>query len=117
MKMDKKKEIITKLQKCSEKMADEMGIDKVILFGSYVRGDVTRDSDIDLLVIGRKKDRDLRTKIAVRFHRTLPEKPIDVLLKTKKEIDRRLNIGDRFIKRIMDKGEVVYERDHKRVVG
>lgn len=116
-KMDEKKEIITKLQKCSERMADETGIDKVILFGSYVKGDITRDSDIDLLVIGRKKDRDLRTKIAIRFHRALPEKPMDVLLKTKKEIDKRLEIGDSFIRRIMEKGGIVYERDYTGVVG
>lgn len=53
--MDNKKEITEKLQRCSEKIADKMQIDQVILFGSYVRGDIIKDSDIDLLVIGKKK--------------------------------------------------------------
>ncbi len=88
-----------------------MPIDKVILFGSYVRGDVDKDSDIDLLVIGREKDRRLRTEIGVRFHKSLPNKPIDVLLKTEHEIEDRIRIGDNLIKKIVDEGEVIYEGD------
>lgn len=115
--MGNKADIITKLGRCSEGMAKIIPIDKVILFGSYAGGDITRDSDIDLLVIGRKKDRGLRTEIGVRFHRSLPRKPIDVLLKTEEDIWRRIKIGDSFIKKIVEEGEVIYERDYKRMVG
>jgi len=87
------------------------------LFGSYAKGTNTKDSDIDLLVIGSEKDRNLRTKIAVMFHKALPEKPMDVLLKTDEEINKRLRIGDSFIKRIIENGGIVYERDSKRVAG
>jgi len=51
------------------------------------------------------------------FHKALPEKPIDVLLKTDEEINKRLRIGDSFIKRIIENGGIVYERDSKRVAG
>lgn len=30
--------------------ADKYGADRVVLFGSYARGDMTKDSDIDLLI-------------------------------------------------------------------
>ncbi len=115
--MDKKKGIIRKLHKCSEKISEEMGIDKVILFGSYIRKDMTKDSDIDMLVIGRKKDRDIRTKIAIMFHKAIPKRPMDVLLKTKEDIDKRLGIGDSFVKNIIEKGVIIYEKDHKGVAG
>lgn len=114
--MNNKKIVVRKLYKCSKEIANRAGIDKVILFGSYVKGCVTKESDIDLLVIGSKKDRDLRTKMGLMFHRSLPKKPIDVLLKTRDEIERRLKIGDSFIKEIIDKGEIIYERGHRRVV-
>ncbi len=114
--MNNKKIVVRKLYKCSEEIAKVMSIDKVILFGSYAKGGVTKESDIDLLVIGSKKDRNLRTKIGVMFHKILPKKPIDVLLKTKDEIKKRIKIGDSFIKEIIDKGEIIYERGHRRVV-
>ncbi len=110
--MDEKNGIIRKLHKCSEEISEEMGIDKVILFGSYVRNDITKDSDIDVLVIGKKKDRNIRTKIAIMFHKAIPKKPMDVLLKTKEDIDKRLEIGDSFIKNIIEKGVMIYERDY-----
>ncbi len=116
-KMNDKKIVVRKLYKCSEEIAKKIDIDKVILFGSYAKGGVTKESDIDVLVIGSKKDRDLRTKMGLMFHKTLPKKPIDVLLKTRDEIERRLKIGDSFIKEIIDKGEVIYERDYGGVVG
>lgn len=115
--MDDKKIVVRRLYNCSEEIAKKIDIDKVILFGSYAKGGVTKESDIDILVIGSKKDRDLRTKMGLMFHKTLPKKPIDVLLKTRDEIERRLKIGDSFIKEIIDKGEVIYERDYGGVVG
>lgn len=115
--MNDKKIVVRKLYKCSEEIAKRRDIDKVILFGSYAKWGVTKESDIDILVIGGKKDRDLRTKMGVMFHRSLPKKPIDILLKTKDEIGGRLKIGDSFIKEIIDKGGVIYERDYRGVVG
>lgn len=115
--MEAKKEIINKLKECLETDAGIMGINKVILFGSYAKGTNTKDSDIDLLVIGSEKERSLRTKIAVMFHKAIPEKPMDVLLKTDEEINKRLSMGDSFIKSIIEKGVIVYERDSKRVAG
>lgn len=117
IKMDNKKDIITKLRRCSEGMAKTIPITKVILFGSYVHGHITKDSDIDLLVIGRKKNRRLRTELGLRFHKSLPRKPIDVLLKTEDEMKKRIKIGDNFIKKIVDEGEIIYERDYKRMAG
>jgi len=50
-KMDEKiKHLINQIKAHLIKMYGE-GIKKVILYGSYVRGEATRDSDIDILVL------------------------------------------------------------------
>jgi len=105
--MANKEDIVVKLQKCSEEMAENMPIDKVILFGSQVKGDAGKDSDIDLLVIGEEKNRGLRTEIALGFHKALPKKPVDVILKTKDEVQKRVSMGDDFIKNIIERGKVL----------
>jgi predicted nucleotidyltransferase len=49
--MDKKiKPLISQIKLCLTKMYGEK-IKKVILYGSYVRGEATKDSDIDILVL------------------------------------------------------------------
>ena len=39
------------LRKVADKIGELPGVEKVILFGSYARGNPTPDSDVDLLVI------------------------------------------------------------------
>ncbi len=45
------REILGRLKKISERLKKNYNAEKVILFGSYARGKVTEDSDIDLVVI------------------------------------------------------------------
>ncbi len=58
------------LAELSKKIREKFGndVEKIILFGSYARGDYDKDSDIDLLVIvkDRKIEYDLR-KIVYSF--------------------------------------------------
>lgn len=55
---------------------------RVILFGSYARGDAADDSDVDLLVL--VKDTPSRRNLAIKIHRALGGlgKPIDVIVAT-----------------------------------
>ena len=45
------------------KSLDFPGIEKIVLFGSVARGDDTDDSDIDVLIITKKKRINLRLKM------------------------------------------------------
>jgi predicted nucleotidyltransferase len=120
MSINENNELLSKLQKCSERLAVDMPIRKVILFGSYVWGDINKESDIDLLVIGERKDRNIRTEIAMEFHHAIPDKPMDVLLKTNNEINDRVIMGDSFIRKIITEGKILYgkdEGDRERVAG
>ena len=84
--------------------------EKIVLFGSYGYGKPTDDSDVDLLVImetsGRPADRYLAVS---RLLRPRPF-PLDILVKTPAEIAQALEKGDFFIREIVTRGQVLYER-------
>ncbi len=83
---------------------------QVVLFGSYAYGKPTADSDVDLLVIA---DRRLDPS-AIRC--ALPDAiPTDVIVRTRREIERGLAAGDPFLHEIVTKGRVVYEASRRRV--
>lgn len=54
---------------------------KIILFGSYVRGDVTRDSDLDVLVVTSDEVESPRRE-SVRLRRSVSDinMPMDILV-------------------------------------
>ncbi len=52
-----KKELIQKLKKKIEDLANELPLSLVVLFGSYAQGNYTVASDVDLLIIYRGKER------------------------------------------------------------
>jgi len=64
---------------------------KIILFGSYARGDADRDSDVDLLVV--VEETPSPRELAVEIHKALGGlgKPIDVIVATE---DMMARFGD-----------------------
>ncbi len=81
---------------------------KIVLFGSFAKGEPTKDSDVDLLVIMPTKERPLRkaAEIAAAIEHPLP---IDVIVRTPEEVAARLKQGDTFLSEIIEKGVVVHE--------
>lgn len=82
---------------------------KVILFGSYAWGKPTKSSDVDILVI--KPSRKLKHHRITEVERLLYPAPfpVDVLVYTPSELERRLKLGDFFLCRVMRDGKVLYE--------
>jgi predicted nucleotidyltransferase len=83
---------------------------KVILFGSYVTGNITADSDIDLLIIKDTQERFIDRwctvgKILAGTHHSIP---VDTLVLTPQEVENRLSIGDQFISEILETGKLLY---------
>jgi predicted nucleotidyltransferase len=86
--------------------------EKIIFFGSYVYGTPSPDSDVDLLVIMETDARPADRYLAVsRLLRPRPF-PLDILVKTPQEIAQALAKGDFFIREIITKGRVLYERSN-----
>jgi predicted nucleotidyltransferase len=98
------------LNEIVRRIATSLHPEKIILFGSYGYGKPTNDSDVDLLVImetgGRPADRYLAVS---RLLRPRPF-PLDILVKTPTEIAQALEKKDFFIREIVTRGRVLYER-------
>ena len=81
---------------------------KIILFGSFAWGKPTVDSDIDLFII--KETKMSRDKRQIKVRRLIKgELPVDILVYTPKETEKRLKMDDFFIKDILTKGKTLYE--------
>jgi len=90
----------------------ELQPEKIILFGSYAYGAPTADSDVDLLIIMQTDRPDIERYLAVcRLLRPRPF-PVDILVRTTAEIERELARGNFFIRDILSRGKVLYERSH-----
>ena len=83
---------------------------RVILFGSYARGDATRDSDIDLLVVLPHVDDRRATTVAIR--RALADLPVakDIIVTTPDEIEQRGDLVGTVLRPALREGRVLYER-------
>jgi len=94
-----------------DKIKQEYQPDKIILFGSYAYGHPDRDSDIDLLIIKDTSERPIDRRVKVAKIVSDPERftPLEAIVLTSEEIHERLQIGDQFIKEIIDRGEILYE--------
>ena len=84
--------------------------DKIIVFGSYIYGAPTPDSDLDLLIIIDTQARPVdRYQSVSSLLRPRPF-PLDILVKTPEEIEQACAQSDAFIVEILTQGRVLYER-------
>lgn len=98
------------LRPAIQKIVSELKPEKVILFGSYAYGTPNPHSDVDLLVI-MKTRASLKNRSWAVSRLLIPRPfPVDILVKTPKEVEKALESGDFFIKEIMERGKVLYAR-------
>ena len=96
------------LRPAVQKIVSELNPEKVILFGSYAYGTPNPHSDVDLLVI-MKTRASLKDRSWAVSRLLLPRPfPVDILVKTPKEVEKALESGDFFIKEILKRGKVMY---------
>ena len=82
---------------------------KVVLFGSLVRGEIKPGTDIDLFIVKSDVpklgvDRIRELDALVRY--TLAT---DFVVYTPEEVEHRLLLGDPFVKSILEEGRVLYD--------
>lgn len=110
-----------KLQRRYEKILEtfrsralkELGdrIHLIILYGSVARGEATKDSDIDVLVVSR--DKEVEEKISdvgyeVDFENNF-ETFITPIYLTTDELEHRVKVGSPFILEILKEGVILYD--------
>jgi len=84
------------------------------MFGSYAYGTPGADSDVDLLVVMPFEGSPFRQAAVILDHvvRTVGVLPMDLLVRTSEQVEERINIGDSFMRDIIERGKVMYEADH-----
>lgn len=102
-------EMDERLQKISERLKKEYHAERVVLFGSYARGEETEDSDVDILVIAPTKERMIKRMAPVsRIIRDLRNGfPVSPIVLTLEESRHKLDMEDAFIQTIMEEGFVL----------
>jgi predicted nucleotidyltransferase len=92
------------------RLVENLDVVTVILFGSYVSGKPTKDSDLDLLIIVNTKERGIK-RYAMVSELLEPRKiPMDIIVKTPEELKDRTRMFDPFIRNILKTGKVLYEK-------
>ena len=98
-----------KMQKAVDLLLQASHPRKIILFGSYARGNERPDSDLDLLVI-EKKTKD-RAAEMVRLRRVLSPLriPVDVIVISEAVFEEWLDTPGNLMYEINSEGKVLYE--------
>ena len=104
MKDNKKKAVEEFVRKIKGEYGDK--IEKIILFGSYARGEHTRDSDIDVLIVTKIKDPGLERDIIDISFDTLLESSVDISPKvySKEEFETEIKLKAPFMLEIEKEG-------------
>ena len=106
------KHIQTVIDRMIERLIAEYTPLKIVLFGSYAYGHPSADSDIDLLIIKETPDDFIdrwgeAQRILTGTHRFIP---VETLVMTPEEVEDRLAVGDHFIRDILKRGTVLYDK-------
>ena len=97
----------------ARQIAEQFHPDRIILFGSYAYGKPHKDSDVDILVVMPARD---EINQAVRIlEGTNSSFPLDVIVRTPHNLRWRLQEGDWFLREIVGRGTVLYEKAHRGV--
>lgn len=93
----------------AEKIARRFEPDRIILFGSWARGNPGPDSDVDLFIV---KETDNTRRLAMEIDDMLfPRRfPIDVIVQRPAAVEARRKDGDSFINEILAEGKVLYDK-------
>jgi predicted nucleotidyltransferase len=106
--IDKRKRIPQKaIDQVVEQIVEKFKPQKIILFGSYARGNPRPESDVDLLVVTKTSDKaskslDIRRHVGVMFG-------LDLVVYTEKRLKERVDMGDWFLRDVLKEGKVLYE--------
>lgn len=98
------------IEEISERIEREFDPERIVLFGSYARGDATNDSDVDLLVVASTSLSAPERYCAVRP--LLADYPagFDIVMKTPEEYARWKNVVNSIVYFADKYGKVIYER-------
>lgn len=100
------------IKKLCAQIAREFQPEKIILFGSQAYGRPQAESDIDLLVVMKYEGSPLQQAGEI-LKRLQVWMPVDLIVRNAAEIEQRLQLGDQFMREVLERGKVMYEPTHR----
>jgi uncharacterized protein len=100
-----------RIQEAALRIAEVVRPEKIILFGSYAHGHPNPDSDVDFLLVVKDRTKKKRHEISHKASGALIPRPfpVDIVVRSSKDIAPRIQGGDFFLEDIFEKGRVLYE--------
>jgi predicted nucleotidyltransferase len=108
--LERSEEIYKKIDVYRDAVAEKLNPEKIILFGSFARGDYNECSDIDILVIRHWKE-DFLERIKVLLDLNENGLPLEPIGYTNEEFNSMRTEGNTFIADVILNGRVIYSMD------
>ncbi len=99
---------MAEIRRFARQVAKRFQPEKIILFGSNACGTPHADSDVDILVIMPARNQHDQA-VKIRWEIEAPF-PMDLLVRTPKNLQWRLNERESFHTEIVTRGKVLYEK-------
>jgi uncharacterized protein len=110
--IDKRKRIPQKaIDQVVEQIVEKFKPQKIILFGSYARGNPRPESDVDLLVVMDTPLKESKQSLEICRHLDVMF-GMDLIVHTPKRLKERVDMGDWFVRDILKEGKVFYEAEN-----
>ena len=87
----------------------KFNLKKIIIFGSFARGDYHKGSDLDLIIVGEFKERFI-DRIGKIIELNDSDLEIDAMVYTEEEFQKMIQDRRPFIEQALEEGIVVYEK-------
>ena len=110
--IDKRKRIPQEaIDQVVEQIVEKFKPQKIILFGSYARGDPRPESDVDMLVVMNTSLKEVQQ--AIQICRQIDYRfGLDLIVHTPKYLAERMKMGDWFLRDVVKEGKVLYEANN-----
>jgi predicted nucleotidyltransferase len=101
---------LSDIEQLSRKIAANLDVEKIILFGSHANGTATKDSDIDLLIVADMDIPPLERYGTVR--KAIGDFPagFDIIVETPKEYKKWRTVVNHIVYFAEKYGKTIYER-------
>ncbi|PSR17387.1 hypothetical protein C8255_12930 [filamentous cyanobacterium CCP3] len=101
----------TTIQQISDRIVDSFHPEKIILFGSYARGEAHHHSDLDLLVIvNTLPPRGQRSAPILKMLAETYTEPIDIVVRSAQTLKDWEQVPGSFAHQVLTEGIVLYDR-------
>jgi predicted nucleotidyltransferase len=113
--LNKRKRIPMKtIRAIAKHIAEKFNPEQIILFGSHAYGKPSAWSDVDLLVVmDTPKGEEFEKSLEIRESLPLLTFGLDIVVRSRKVIEKRKKLGDWFLVDVTEKGKVLYERSNR----